>query len=90
MQGELPLYPAWVNEIVSLPKRDRIPALKERLMKKCIEGDPKLEEKLSEQARIIRSMAVECKRLQAQLRRYRRWNDDKAKFLSSNDYAVES
>ncbi len=87
MQGELSLYPAWVNEIVSLPKRDRIPALKERIMKKCVENDPKLEEKLSEQARIIRSMAAECKRLQAQLRRYRRWNDDKAKFLSSNDSA---
>jgi hypothetical protein len=87
MQGELSLYPEWVNEIVSLPKRERIPAIKERIMKKCVENDPKLEEKLSEQAKIIRSLAAECKRLQAQLRRYRRWNDDKAKFLSSNDYA---
>lgn len=54
-------------------------------MKKYAEDNIKIEEKLSEQARIIRSLSNEMRKLQEQLRRYRRWNDDKARFLNSVD-----
>jgi hypothetical protein len=60
-------------------------------MRKYAEDNIKVEEKmfdtdtdkaLSAQARIIRDLSSELSELRKQLRRYRNWNKDRAKFLT--------
>jgi hypothetical protein len=60
-------------------------------MRKYAEDNLKVEEKmfdtdtdkkLSAQARIIRDLSSELSELRKQLRRYRNWNKDRAKFLT--------
>lgn len=59
-----------------------------KVEEKFFEREPSAEEKLSAQARIIREMRREMQELREQLRRYRRWNKDRAKFLAGIDNSL--